>query len=265
MVDEQKPIPAVDQLPEDPLKMPPPYWRSSGAIFHIRDSLQDLIGLLGELIKIHANTEAELENYFHRHPEFSEENEEENEEFADICECLWNVEHKIKLKAELACLMSAIQAEDCLNAFCVFNVHKDIAESIEKLSPTEKLLIASAAVGKSGVKGTVVYEGIKKLVGWRNAFAHGHCVDRPTKSLRHNHLIPPEEYPGVPSALRDTIDLVSAFILVDSYLRDISLNLYTAGKSWDVEEIRESMKELYKYVCEGNNHVYTITYCDKPV
>ena len=265
MVDEQEVILTVDQLPEDPSNMPPPYWRGSGAIFHIKDSLQEFIALLHELISIHANTEARLESYFQRHPEFSEENEEANEEFADICEGLWDVEHKIKLKAELACLMSAIQAEDSLNAFCVFNIHKDIAESIEKLSPTEKLLIASAAVGKSGVKGTVVYEAIKKLVSWRNAFAHGHCIDRPTKSLRHNHLIPPEEYPGVPSALRDTIDFVGAFILVDDYLRDISLNQYTTGKSWDVEEIRESINEIYKYKCEGNTNVYAITYFDKTI
>lgn len=265
MDEDQKRITSVDQLPEDPLKMPPPYWRSSGAIFHFRDSLQELLALLKELIPIHANTEARLDDYFRRHSVITEETEEADVEFANIAENLWDIEHKVKLKAELACLMSAIQAEDDLNEFCVFNIHKDIAESIEKLSPTEKLLIASAAVGKVGVKSTVVYEAIKKLVSWRNAFAHGHCVDRPTKSLRHNHLIPPEEYPGVPSSLRDTIDLVSAFILVSDHLREISINPYTKGKSGDVEEIREFMTELCKYTCEGNNRVYTITCSDNPV
>jgi hypothetical protein len=115
------------------------------------------------------------------------------------------------------------------------------------------------------VKGTVVFEAIRKLVAWRNAFAHGHCVDRPTKSLRHNHLIPPDEYPGVPSALRDVADLVGAFLLVTDHLRAISLNPYTGGKSWDVEEIRKSVEMLRRYQCEGNNSVYTIIYAGDPV
>ena len=124
--------------------------------------------------------------------------------------------------------------------FCVFNLPRDIAESIEKLSPPEKLLIASAAIGKPSVKGHSVFEAAQQLATWRNAFAHGHCVDRPTKSLRHNHLIPPDEYPGVPSTLSKMRDLVGAYIRISDYLRAISTNPYTAGKSTDVEHIRSS-------------------------
>lgn len=265
MTDDKKSVLTADQLPDDPLKIPPPYWRSSSAIFHLEDALQELQALLQELIPIHANIEARLEEYYQKYPESRDDDEDTHEEFAEIVDDLWNVEHKIKLKAELACLMSSIQAEDDLNEFCVFNLHKDIAESIEKLSPTEKLLVASAAVGSQGVKGTVVFEAIRKLVAWRNAFAHGHCVDRPTKSLRHNHLIPPDEYPGVPSALQDVADLVCAFLLVADHLRAISLNPYTGGKSWNVEEIRKSVEMLRRYQCEGNNSVYTITYAGDPV
>jgi hypothetical protein len=43
---EEEPILTVDQLPDDPLKMPPPYWRSGGAIFHIQDALEELVVLL---------------------------------------------------------------------------------------------------------------------------------------------------------------------------------------------------------------------------
>ena len=85
--------------------------------------------------------------------------------------------------------------------FCVFNLHRDIAETIEKLSVQEKLLVASGVMGKHDVKSEAVYERAGKLNRWRNAFAHGHCVDRPVKSLRHNHLIDPDEYPGVPNCL----------------------------------------------------------------
>jgi len=38
--------------------------------------------------------------------------------------------------------------------------------------------------------------GPPPTVSWRNLRPHGHCVDRTTKTLRHNHLIHPDDYPG---------------------------------------------------------------------
>ena len=190
------------QIPDNPLDMPPPYWRSSGAIFYILEALKELPGLLSELISVHERTELRLEEFYERYPhELSDDDDAAFEEFAEICDELWDLEHRIKLKAEIAIFMSAVQAEDDINRFCVFNLHKDIAESIESLSPAEKVLIASAAIRKTSAKGVAVYEATKKLSIWRNAFAHGHCVDRPTKSLRHNHLVSPSQYPGVPDTL----------------------------------------------------------------
>src|SRR6266511_2192044 len=158
-----------DQIPDDPLKMPPPYWRSPGAIIHILDSLRDLPELLSNLLIVHESTEIQLNGYYERHPN-EPSNDDELEEFGEICDDLWELEEKVKTKAELAIFMSAIQAEDFINRFCVFNIHKDIAESIESLSPAEKLLVASAAVGDKSAIGTVAYEAIKKLSAWRNAF-----------------------------------------------------------------------------------------------
>jgi hypothetical protein len=258
MANDDDRIVSVDQLPEAPLKMPPPYWRGGGAIFHLDEALRELERLLQELIPIHAKTEVHLDEYYEKHPE---ENpcEEVLEEFAEITAELGDMEYRIKLKAELACLMSAIETEDNLNQFCVFNLHKDIAESIEKLSPPEKLLIAAAAVGRPGVKDTSVFEAIRRLSAWRNAFAHGHCVDRPTKSLRHNHLIPPNAYPGIPSALAEMRELVGAFLRVSDYLKTINMNPYTKGESTNVEEIRESLTRISRYRFDGNNYVYDVT------
>lgn len=251
---------STSKLQDDPLQMPPPYWRSSGAVFHLIEAVQDLEKLLQQLLPVHNATENELEKYYENHPEHVDDDEEAMEEFSEIVDELWGIEHRIKLKAELACLMSAILAEDELNEFCVFNLHQDIAESIERLSPAEKLLVASAAVGKTDVKGSIVFEGMRKLVSWRNAFAHGHCTDRPLKSLRHNHLVHPEEYPGVPSALREATDLTSSLMLVTDHLRRISKNPYTAGKSGDIEEIRQSLERLKTFVISGNNTVYSIVH-----
>jgi len=251
-----------DQIPDDPLKMPPPYWRSGGAIFHLLDSLTDLPELLSKLLIVHERTELRLHEYYERHPN-EPSGDDELEEFGEICDDLWELEHRVKAKAELAIFMSAIEVEDLINRFCVFNLHKDISESVESLSPAEKLLVTSAAVGEKSTKGTAVYEAVKKLSAWRNAFAHGHCVDRPTKSLRHNHLISPAQYPGVPDTLAKMQELIRCFIKIDAYLRTISLNPYTAGKSVEVEEIKERIQEIsaFKFIASPeSNDIYDIEY-----
>jgi hypothetical protein len=255
----EKRIVTLDQLPDEPSTMPPPYWRGSGAIFHVIDSLDSLANLLDELIPVHQHTELEIEKYYERYPDESV-GDSELEEFGEICNDLNELEHRINLKAGLAIFMSAIQTEDNINRFCVYNLHKDIAESIEKLSPSEKLLIASAVVGAENAKGNAAFEAVKKLSSWRNAFAHGHCVDRPTKSLRHNHLISPAEYPGVPDMLAKMKDLVASYIRVSDYLQSISLNPYTAGSSYEIKEIQELLQEISRYGFEGSNQVYTVTF-----
>jgi hypothetical protein len=248
----------LDQLPDDPLKMPPPYWRGNGAIFHILDALENLVELLHTLVSIHSQTNEKLFHYYEKYPEYDENNDTALEEFADITDELNIHEHKIKLKAEIICLMSAIQTEDEINRFCVFNLHRDIAESIEKLSPPEKLLIASTAITGQSPKGHKVFEAIRKLTSWRNAYAHGHCVDRPTKTLRHNHLIKPEEYPGVPSAIAELREMAQAYLTVSNYVSQISINDYTKGGFVENTEIRDFLKEISIYSFEGSNWVYDI-------
>jgi hypothetical protein len=259
---DRKPFTSVDKLPDDPLAMPPPYWRGSGAVFHVLDSLSALSELLRELVPINERTASDLGGYYEKYPEGGHGNAE-IQEFADICGELWELEHRIKLRCETAVLMSAIEAEDEVNMFCVFNLPRDVAEPIEKLSLPEKLLIASTLVGKKNAKSDAAFESISKLTAWRNAFAHGHCVDRPVKSLRHNHLISPPEYPGVPDTLATTIRLVSHYVRVSEYLRSISINPYTGGTSTDVAEIRKFLRDIGRYHFKGHNHAYTIAEKDR--
>ena len=135
--------------------------------------------------------------------------------------------------------MAAIAAEEKLNQFCVYNLHQDIAEPLEKLSPPEKLQVASAVLGHSGVRGTRPFHAIQCLNTWRNAFAHGHCTDRPTKTLRHNHLIAPNEYPGVPDSVALCIKMLSGYVDLCEYLISISENPYTAGRGEEETTIFE--------------------------
>ena len=150
-------------------------------------------------------------------------------------------------KVLVAILMSAIEAEDRINQFCVYNLHKDVAESIEKLPPPDKLLVAAAGVGEELGKGNAVYADIKALTQWRNAFAYGHCVDRPTRTLRHNHLISPDKYPGMISHHSELRRLVSAYVRVSDYLGSISRHNYVAGEFYKVEHIKAMLSEIGRY------------------
>ena len=246
----------VGDLPENPLDMPPPYWRSSGSVFHIAAALEDLSGMLAELVLLNDQTSEHLEEYFARDPEPPED----DPKFGEICSDLWDLEHQIKLKAEIAIAMSAIASEDQLNMFAVYNLHRDIVEPLEKLSPPEKLQVLATIFDEPGIKGEKLYADLKMLTAWRNAFAHGHCVDRSTKSLRHNHLIKPPDLPGVPSLVADVIDLVSCYVDLYRFLSSISKNDYTAGASWDVERIVEQTEVILRYIFSGDNWTYEVRY-----
>lgn len=259
MADAKPRFVSVDELPDDPLSMPPPHWRCSGAIFHILAALEALSTHHSNLIPVLARTERKLERYYDKHPDGAEETDEYLAEFSHICDELWDLEHRIKMESERAILMSAIFAEDTVNEFCVFNLHRDIAETIEKLSLPEKLVIASAAVGKPGVKGTSVYEGARKLTGWRNAFAHGHCVDRPIKSLRHNHLISPAEYPGAPGAATDAVQFVGHYLAISKYLKSISLNPSTSLASYEDSKLDHLLLDISEYRFKGDQNSYSIS------
>jgi hypothetical protein len=82
-----------------------------------------------------------LEGYLEAHPDQRfEGSAEELARFGDIVDDLWALQHTIALRCDTAILMSAIAAEERLNMRCVYNLHKNVAESIENLSPAEKLL-----------------------------------------------------------------------------------------------------------------------------
>jgi len=248
------PIQDAGDLPDNPLEMPPPYWRGSSAIFHIACALEDLSQMLNELVPLNQQTDARLQDYFSRQPPPPED----DPEFGQICSDLWDLEHRIGVKAEAAILMAAISSEDHLNMTAVFNLHRDVVEPLEKLSPPEKLQVLSALLDRPGIKAQKLYGDLKRLTAWRNAFAHGHCVDRPTKSLRHNHLIEPSDLPGVPTLVAGVLDMVACYVDLCEHLCSISNNAYTAARFWDVDRIEEQLQHISRYKFEGSNWVYDV-------
>jgi hypothetical protein len=209
---------------------------------------------LQSLIPLHANTEQELDRYFSRSPAPPED----DEEFYEICSDLLDLEQEIMLDVDITLLMAAIAAEEKINRFCVYNLHQDVSETLEKLSPTEKLKVLSALMVNADVRGCHVYAALKQLTSWRNAFAHGHCVDRPTRSLRHNHLISPEHYPGVPDSVAKCVNLLEGFLTISSYLESISKNPYTSSGSVEIAEIKALLERVKQFRITGNQNMYDI-------
>ncbi len=248
----------IGSPPDDPMAMPPPYWRSSGAIFHVLRALGQLEDHLAELVPLKIATEGQLGNYFDRNPEPSDD----DSEFGDICNCLWILESDVQCDAELAIFMTAIVAEDLVNQFCVYNLDRNLAEALERLSLPEKLTAASTVLGHTNVKGQQPYSAAKSLTMWRNRFAHGHCVDRPTTSLRHNHLIHPSVYPGVPDTVGTCIDLMEGYLVLSRYLASISKNPYTAGGTVEDQAIADHLVALRRYGFEGGPNSYDISLRD---
>jgi hypothetical protein len=251
---------SVDQLPANPLRMPPPYWRGSGATFQLVDALSVLVELLGDLPEIHTRTGKEIDGHFRRFPTArASKSDEAMEEFGNICDELWELEHRIILKTQQALLMTAIQVEELVNRFCVFNLPRELVETLERLSPADKLTAAASALGRRKVRGTAACAAITGLMGWRNAFAHGHCIDRPLKTLRHNHLISPEEYPGVPDSIALMLKLTAGYTRAAEYVARISVNAYTRGVDAHWQEALSLLRAVERYRFTGGPSVYEVT------
>ena len=90
MVADDEKIISTDQMPDDPLKMPGPYWRSPGASLQIVDALQILVELFHQLLPVLESSEPELAKYYENYPEYSED-DEWMDEFAEIMYPVWEL------------------------------------------------------------------------------------------------------------------------------------------------------------------------------
>ncbi len=198
-----------------------------------------------KLLGLHQIVEAKLSEYYKNNPDG-----DNDEKFWEIYEPLAELETDIKLKSELAIFMAAIETEDRINQIITYNLNKDFAEIIEKLSPTEKLIILSVTLTGESIKGKKPYEIVQNISKWRNSYAHGHCTDRPTKSMRHNHLINPKNYKSIPSAIKMMVDYVAGYLTLYDYLGEISQNVHMKGRLTHNDEINFYLNEISRYKFE---------------
>jgi hypothetical protein len=241
--------------PDDPLKMPPPYWEDSGALDQFIRAIEMVNSLLPALADESNRIEPLVNDYHDRRDNYGEGYDPEYIEFGKIADDFNDLELAIASYADLCVLMGAISVETLINKFCVYNLHRDIAEPLERLASPEKLIISSALVGHPGVKSRAPYEAVKELTKWRNAFAHGHCVDRPTQSIHKNHLIS-DKSSGIRSAdasVKILTEAVNRYLCIHDYLNEITKNPYVIDVDDDVNtsKVKRLLAEIQKYRFSG--------------
>lgn len=236
--------------PDDPLTMPPPYWEDSGAIDQFIRSMEmvnELLTALAAEIKIIAPL---VDDYHDRRDKHGEGYDPDYKEFGEITDAYMDFEIAIGSYADLCVLMVAITVESLINKFCVYNLLREVAEPLERLTLSEKLIIASALVGHPGVKSRAPYEAAKELTKWRNAFVHGHCIDHPTKTLHKNHFR--KEPSGIEREAHVTVKMlkeaVNRFLCIYDYLSEVAKNPYVVSGDYEnVLKIRRILTEIEKY------------------
>jgi len=244
---------SMDELPDSPSSMPPPYWRGSSAIWHIGEGLTEIAEKLQQLQVAYDVREKRLERFYELNPNLRDDDEKliNSSEFWNIASPFANLRDQIKLRVERTIVMAAIEAEDNINMVCVYNFRREMIEIIEKLSPLEKFVILGSILANKNVKGVTEYSHLQALMKYRNAFAHGHNTDRPVKSLHHNHLIHPDEYSTLSKELEKLNELISGFFKVNDFVRSMSKNDYASGESGDEEDLKPILEEIV-----ANTHIW---------
>lgn len=239
----------MNEIPDDPLLMPPPYWRGSSAIWHINDGLCELVEKLDALENVCEVQEEQLTLFYAENPQVVEDEESlvQSNEFWSIVSDSLKLSEKIKLRIERTIVMAAIDVEENINMVCVYNLRREMTEIIEKLSPIEKFVILGSILTNSNVKGTSEYGELQKLMKYRNTFAHGHNTDRPVKSLHHNHLIHPEQYSSLPEELERLKEYMHGYFRINQFVRSMSKNDYASGNSGDEDDLKPILDKIASY------------------
>ncbi len=243
-----------EQYSDDPLKMPPPYWEDSDALDQLIRSIEIVEELLPILSEEGDRISPLVDLYHEKKAKEGTDYDAEFEEFGIISDDFMNFELAIVSYSNLCVLMCGISAETLINKFCVYNFHRDISDPLETLSPPDKLIIVSGLIGFHGVKSTAPYEAIKQLSKKRNAYAHGHCIDRPISSMRKNHLR--NELSGIQNAEKSIENMAAAikwYLCVHDYLCKITKNHYVIGVDDEVntKKIRELLNKITSYSFHG--------------
>jgi len=237
----------ISEYPDD---SPGPFWRDNGAAPIIRKSLSEIKGILTKMKDEEPIVKKKLQEFYVRFPFPLEDVSPEEQDAAfdeklRITDRLWQLENDLECCARTAILMAAIDLEACVNKFCYFNLGEASTEAIERLNPAGKLAVIHKVLGLGDFKGTLQYQAVKALAGWRDAFVHGKCTDMPANSLKRNHLLEPKNQPSSRDRVCEILKLLHYYVLVYSHLNKISTHPYTDGDyQSDLDPVEGLLEEV---------------------
>jgi len=249
-------------IPENPNDMPPPYWDDCGSIDQLIRGMETVIPTLDALQKEIETIDPLLEKWDKQREVLGDSFDSEGKQFNEIHADYIGYVHAIVSHSDLAILMAAITMESLINKFCVYNLHKDIVEPLERLNPCEKLVVALAIIGKPNFRSNAVYDDIKKLKTWRNSFVHGHCVELRSDNFMKNHLrksSPSALDREAPQKVEILREMIERFIRCYEFLDKMTINRYVVedGKE-DIGRVRELLDELRTYNFSDSEYPYEI-------
>lgn len=227
-------------------------WRSNGAIFIVLHSLEDIVKNLDLLVEEQLIIEPVIDIFFAKYPTEEEaQTEEALSEFSSIqykSDCLAS---RLSSLVDATILGACIKLESDINRFCYYNLGEIATESIESLSLINKLEVALGVLHFKSFKGTAEYASLKRLIAWRNAYVHGKCIDRPTKSIKKNHLEHPESYPTLYDEIKQLRTLLEDYISIKAYLIECCVRPEAVFISDEDLEIERYLEILSRYEFNG--------------
>jgi hypothetical protein len=231
-------------LPDPPDAEDYPGWLDNGATTIFSESLDDVVETFrllieeGDILVQKLLAHSKDEEYLYHLEMFGSAPDEKNEFF----EKLHKLQNRLERFAGTALVMAVIDLEARINKFCFYNLGEFTTNAIEKLSHTEKLEVIHKVLGLAEFKGTSQFAAMRSLVKWRNAFVHGKCTDRPSNSIKENHIVQRSDSRciGVGEALK----YLKYYFIIYSHLIKISKHPCTSQDSafdrFDLEPIQTS-------------------------
>ncbi|WP_088831400.1 hypothetical protein [Paenibacillus tyrfis] len=196
-------------------------WRVNGAIFIVVKNLEEVDFLLEASVLEEQRIKPILDEYYKVYNDTN--TEEAIAQFGRISDRIMTIETSIKYSIYTAILMSVIDLEGIVNCFCFYNGGETVIEAIETLSLSNKIETMHAILGIEKFKGTKPYENLKKIVRWRNSFAHGKNTYASSKSIAKNHTSE-YVYKNIEERMIELIEYMNCYIEVLDHLDMINEN-----------------------------------------
>lgn len=196
-------------------------WRSNGASGIVEKSLHEAHDTLEALPEAFAPLKRLLDEYGVTLSLY-DQTRELRREFSDVSAPVRELEINLRHCVSTAILMAAIQLENSVNFLCYYDLGRTMADAMESLGLEEKIEIAHRVFGLPQFAGTHEQEAVRRLVRWRNAFAHGKDPSLPSdRSIWRNNTRRLERFTTAEGTLRELVRYMRYYSMAEEHIANI--------------------------------------------